>query len=145
VKAHLAQGAGIAHARIQDQATHAARLQRGRQQVAEKSVGAGRTGRHHQNIAWLALLDRHMEHPVVAGRHQHRHRRTADGDVALDRPYGVGQQAATPLGLVHGSHAEALQFIQPLSIGARDLPDHYPGLAEQAHPRFSVTRGKMLW
>ncbi len=51
--------------------TDAARFQRGREQIAEHAVGIVGGAADHQNVARPALLDRDMDHPVVAGLRQH--------------------------------------------------------------------------
>ncbi len=66
-KAHLTQRFGIAHAGIDDQRPDAARHQRGREQIAEHAVGVVGGAADHEDVALLALLDRDMDHPVVAG------------------------------------------------------------------------------
>ena len=45
---------------------HAVRHQAGGEQVAEIAVLARAGGRHHQHVASLGLLDRDVDHPVVA-------------------------------------------------------------------------------
>ena len=71
-KAHLRQVAHVAHAGIDDQPAHAARRERGGEQLAEIAVVARRGRRDDQHVAGPALLDRDMDHPVVAGRHRAR-------------------------------------------------------------------------
>ena len=44
-------------------------MQRGREQLAEVAGVARRRRRHDQDVAFAALLDRDVDHPVVARRH----------------------------------------------------------------------------
>ena len=74
-EAHLGQRLHVAHARVDDQRPRAARLERGRQQVAEIAVGAFGGDRRDDDVAGLDLLGDHVHHPVVAGMQQHGHRR----------------------------------------------------------------------
>ena len=65
-KPHLAQVRDVAHAAAQDDAADAAALERGGEQLAEQPVGRRRVRRHHQDVAGSALLDRDVDHQVVA-------------------------------------------------------------------------------
>ena len=65
----------VAHAAVDDQAARAARLERGRQQVAEEAVGAVGGERGDDDVAGLDLLGGDMHHPVVARLQQHGDRR----------------------------------------------------------------------
>ncbi|MNN48494.1 hypothetical protein D3C81_1629750 [compost metagenome] len=56
----------IANTGVQYQAMNAACLEGRSQQITKKTVGAKRTRRDHKDVARLALLNRHMKHPVVA-------------------------------------------------------------------------------
>src|SRR2546421_2816301 len=70
-KTHLAQRFDVAAAGIDDKPRDAARLQRSRQEIAEHPIGIVGAASDHQDIARPALLDRDMNHPVVAGMRQH--------------------------------------------------------------------------
>src|SRR5258708_24567296 len=70
-KAHLAQRLHIAAAGIDDKAGDAARLQRGREQIAEHAVRTVGAAADHQDVARPALFHRDMNHPVVPRIHHH--------------------------------------------------------------------------
>ncbi|MNC42477.1 hypothetical protein D3C75_912930 [compost metagenome] len=144
-KAHVAQGLAVAHARVDHQAAHAAGLERGRQQVAEIAIAARRAGRHHQYVAWAALLHGNMEHPVVAWGHQHGYRAAGHRHTLLDRAHGSIEQPLATLGLMHRGDTQPAQGIDQFLLDARDITYHDAGLSDQpAHARFSVTRGNTL-
>ena len=82
-KSHFLERFDVAAAGIDDETGDAARLQRGREQIAEHPVGIIGGATDHQDIAWAALFDADMDHPVVAGLRQH-----GDG--------GAGRFAARP-------------------------------------------------
>ncbi|MNC72003.1 hypothetical protein D3C75_1229980 [compost metagenome] len=86
-----------------------------------------------------------MEHPVIARRDQHRHRRTTDHGAALDGLDRRRQQAFSALRFMNGRDAVALQLIDQRALGPGDIAHDDAGFSDQlAHARFSVTRGKML-
>ena len=68
-EAHLGEVAHVAHAGVDDQPAAAARLRRGGEQIAEIAVLARRlVGASTRMSPSLQLLDRDMDHPVVARR-----------------------------------------------------------------------------
>src|SRR5215470_12592977 len=99
-------GKPISRAGIDDEALDAARHQRCRQEIAEHAVSVvGRTA-DHQKVAGLALLDRDMDHPIVAGMRQHGHRRARGLAAGPHRTQIRLHQAAAAMGLVHGGDPE---------------------------------------
>ena len=123
-KAHLAQRFHVAAPGVDDQADDAARLQRGREQIAEHAVGIVGGAADHQDVARPALLDRDMDHPVVAGMRQH-----GDGGARrfAARPYRaqIGfHQADAAIGLVHGGGAERAEPLDQRGIGSLDVADN---------------------
>src|SRR6266702_7056106 len=101
-KSHLAQRLHIAAAGIDDKPGDAARHQRGREQIAEHAVGIIGAAADHQNVARPALLDRDMDHPVVAGMRQHRHRGASRLAAGPYRTQIRLHQAEAAIGLVRG-------------------------------------------
>ena len=66
-KVHRGDVGDVAHARVDDQAGHAARARRHGKQLAEHAVGRFRGRGDDEHIAGLAELQRRMDHQVVAG------------------------------------------------------------------------------
>ena len=85
-KAHLGEVAHVAHAASMTR-PRTPRLQRAREQLAEVAGIGVRGRRDDEDVAVAALLDRHVDHPVVAGRHADRHRRARDARPGIDRPH----------------------------------------------------------
>jgi hypothetical protein len=63
----IGQHAHVAHARVDDEAVRAARLEAGREQVAEIAVGAVSRDGRYDDVAGTDLLGCDVQHPVVAG------------------------------------------------------------------------------
>ena len=85
-----------------DEAAHAARHQRGGEEVAEHPVCRRRGVDHDEDVAGLADLDRRMDHDVVAGMTQHGDCRAGHLHVVLDRPEVRPEEATAPDRFVHG-------------------------------------------
>src|SRR5690606_24918740 len=96
-----------------------------RQQVAEVAVLARTGGGYHEHVALPALLDRDVNHPVVAGCHLAGHRASGSVDRAEDRPQAVGHQSLPPLRFVHGRHTETLETRHERRVDALDPSHHY--------------------
>ena len=69
----------------------------------------------------LALLDRDMDHPVVAGMRQHGHRGARRLAALPDRAQIGLHQADAAIGLVHGGDAERAEPLHQIRIGALDV------------------------
>ena len=126
----------VAHAGLDDQPDDAARDERGRQQFAEIAGVAGRGRRDDEHVAFPALLDRDMQHPIIRRRNRDGHRRARESSAAIDRPHVRAHQARAPLRLVHGGDAVGRE-------GARGLQRHAWGPRhDEAHASRSTTCGK---
>ncbi len=86
-KAHLLQIVDVAAAGVDDQPAHAARLQRGAQQLAEIARSDSEIGAATRMSPSPALLDRDVDHPVVARRAERCDGGAADRRAAPDRPH----------------------------------------------------------
>jgi hypothetical protein len=132
----------VAAAGVDDEADHAARAQRGRQQFPEHAVGVVGGAADHQHVAFLALLDRDMDHPVVAGLRQHGNGRAADRGAGINRPQIRLHQAGTAERLVRGGDAAGGERPDGVGISALDVADN-DGFHDflRTQPSVSVTRG----
>ena len=85
------------------------------EQIAEHAVGIVGGAADHQNIAGLALLDRDMDHPVVAGMRQHSHR----GARGLARPPIPGGDKASSARSGHRPRARSTTPSAPSRLTTR--------------------------
>jgi hypothetical protein len=139
-KAHGAQFGHVPHAGLDDQPPDPARGERGRQQLAEHPVGRRRGRRHHQQVPGLALLDRRVDHQVVARPAQRGHRGPADSAPVLDGTQPRPEVPGPADRLVHGGHPEPGEGIHHGRLRAR-----HPGDDHVAHQlSLSVTCGITL-
>ncbi len=113
----------VAHAGVDDEPEHAARLERRREQVAEHAVGVRRADGDDHDVAGLRELDGDVQHPVVAGMQQHRDRAAADARARIDRPHVRLEQSRAALRLVHGSDSVLAQGLHDAGVGAIDVAD----------------------
>src|SRR6516164_9886904 len=120
---HLLERLHVAAAGVDHQADHPARDQRGLQQYAEHAVGVVGGAADHQHVALLALLDRDVDHPVVARLRQHRYRRPADRGARPDRSHVRLHQAASPERFVRGGDADAGEGADGVRISTFDVAD----------------------
>lgn len=132
-KVHLVQCPDVAAAGIDDQSLHAARLQRGCEQLAEHAVGVVGGAAHDEDVALRALLDRDMNHPVVAGLRQHGDGGAGDRRASPDRPQIRLHQSEPIIGLVHGRDAV---LRHPSGIGTLDVAND-----DRLHASSSATVG----
>ena len=124
-KIHRRQLANVADPGVDDQSQHPVRHQRGRQQIAKHAIGRVRGCRHHQNVAGFAHLDRGVDHQVIAGLAQHRHRRARRFSRGVDRPHVRFHQAGAALRLVDRSHAQFAQNLDGLRVRPRNVSNNF--------------------
>ena len=86
-KAHFRDRPDVAAAGINNKSGDATRTQCCREQFSEHSVGIVRRAADNQDIAFLALLDRDVDHPVVTWLCQHGDRRARNLCPGPDRPH----------------------------------------------------------
>ena len=115
-------------------------MQRGRQQFAEHAVGVVGGAADHQDVALLALLDRDMDHPVVARLRQNGDRGSGNLRAGPDRPHIGLHQARASERLVRGGDAERLHGADGIAVGAFDIADD-----DGFHFRISSTVGNSRW
>src|SRR5262249_3564613 len=106
-EAHLPQLGDVPAAGIDDHTTYAPGGQRRGDEVADVAGVGARGWRDDQHVTVAALLDRDVDHPVVAGWDADRHRRAGDVRAGIDRPQVRGEQAGAGLCFVHGGDTEA--------------------------------------
>jgi hypothetical protein len=120
-KAHFPKRLHVAAAGVDDETGDAARLERGREQFAEHAVAVVGGTPDHQDVARLALLDRDMNHPVVAGLRQHGDRGARR---FAARPYrtqiGLHQPDA-PVSFMYRGNAERTEPLDHASVGPVDV------------------------
>ncbi len=104
-EAHRAQFGGVAHPGVDDQAADAAVVERGGEELAEHAVRGRRGGGDDEDVALGALLDRRVDHQVVAGPAQRRDRGARDAYVLLDGAQPGAEASGAAHGLVHRGHA----------------------------------------
>ena len=102
---HFFKVCDVAHATINDEASSAARLKAGGQQVAEKAIVVVSRAGSYSHVAGLQLLSCHVHHPVVAGLQKNRHRCTANVRAFVDGTHIGLHQPDTAHGLVDGGDA----------------------------------------
>ena len=122
-KTHLGEFAGVAHAAVDDQAADAVGLAGLAEQVAEEAVGVVRRAADDKNITRLAELDGHMDHPVVAGVHEHGDGAAGEPGARIDGPHVGPEQSGAALGLVHRGNAEFLEAGNIAGRGAFNVAD----------------------
>ena len=138
-EAHLREIAHVAHAGVDDEADAAVRLGRCGEQVAEIAGVGGRSRRDQQDVAGLQLLDRDMDHPIVARRERNRDRRGGDARAGVDRPHIRRQEPDAPLRFVDGRHAAFGEAGDHGRFRPRD------GLHDDVHHSSSTVRGNIDW
>ena len=139
-EAHRRQVRHVADAGVDHQPAAPARRRRGRKQLAEVAVLARARRGEDQEVAGPHLLDRHVQHPVVAGRRRDRDRRPGDPRARIDRPQVAGEEPGPPLRLMHRRDAAAAEPVDHARVGARDGLHHHAG-----HQSSSTVRGNTDW
>ena len=120
---HIGEFTGIAHAAVDDETLHAAGLARLGQQIAEEPVGVVGGAADDEQVAWLAQFDGHMNHPVVAGLHEHGHGAAGDAGTGINGAHEGAQQTDAALGFMHGGDAELSETGDGLLRRAFDVAD----------------------
>ena len=108
-KAHLTKSGHVAYAGRQHRCAHPALPQGHGEQLTEHPVGRRRRGGHHQQVTRPALLDRDVDHEVVARPAEHGDRGAAGLRAGPGRSELGAEIAGAADGLVDGGDAEAAQ------------------------------------
>jgi hypothetical protein len=119
---HLRKIGHVSHARIDDQTPATPRKRGSCEQIPEIAVLAGARRRQQQDVAGFQLLDRHMDHPVVAGRRRDRHCASRDPRAAIDRTHVAGEKSDSALSLVHGGDSAGSQPVDDALFSPFDIP-----------------------
>src|SRR5690606_19161505 len=120
---HFLEVAHVAHAGVDDQPAHTARLGAGGEEIAEVAVFARARRRDHQHVAFAALLDGRMDHVVVARRNGDRHRRRGDAGTRVDRSHVAGEETGAALRLMHRGDAASGKPVYDRQLCAFDVLD----------------------
>jgi hypothetical protein len=99
--------------------------QRGGEQFPEHPVCRRRRGGHDEDVSRLDYLDGGVDHHVVAGRSEDRHRRSGDTDALLDRMHAGGHQTDTPRCLVDRGHSRLAEPGNDFGISTGDVADDH--------------------
>ncbi len=102
----------------------------------------------HQHVAFLTLLDRDMDHPVVAGLRQHGDRGPADRGAGPDRPHVGLHQAASGRAPRARWRRRAAASV-PMALGSARLmlrtTTGFISCFLRTQPSVSATRGNNVW
>ena len=122
-KTHLLEVGHVTHPGVADEPFDATRLSRRRQEIAEISVSVGRSGGENKYIPGLAELNRHMDHPVVAGCRKDCHRRSTHAGTWVDWPQGGIHKADTALCFMNRRSAGITKAGCQRCVCAFDIPN----------------------
>ena len=142
-KAHARQIAHVPDTGIDDETPDPARGERRREKLAEISGVRIGSGCDDEHVSRLALLDRHVDHPVVRRGDTHRDRGAADAGTRINRAQEWPQEPGAALRLVNGGYAVAREGIDHLGIGTANMGVHdiHGGTPERLERQFS---GRLL-
>src|SRR5690606_21768932 len=121
----LLELAHVAAARVNDETADASRLVRRREQLAEHPVGIRRTQGDDDDIARPSELDSDVQHPVVTGVSQNRHRVPGHACAGVNRPHIRVQETGSALRFVNGGDAELCEGVDDLERSAVDVAYGY--------------------
>src|SRR5512138_377980 len=118
---HRGQVAHVAHAGLDDEPPHPAGGERARKEIAEITrIGGGRGG-HDEDVAFAALLDCDVNHPVVGRWNADRDGAARDARAGVDGAYIGRHQTGAVLRFVDGRDAGAGQRFDKLAFDALNL------------------------
>ncbi|KUL65866.1 hypothetical protein ADL28_05805 [Streptomyces violaceusniger] len=102
-------------------------VERGGEELAEHAVRGRRGGGDDEDVALGALLDRGVDHQVVAGPAQRRDHGARYAHVPLDGAQTRAEASGAAHGLVHRGHAIPPQGVHVLGPGAWRIGDDRTG------------------